>query len=241
MAIVVYNDKINHALSTAIGILSPFYTKKYSRVFTVGSNTYNLEIPSSLEIDPADFVAEVTVTAETGTTPTMAITLQDCYDPWPNYTQINDAAGLTTSGTSLVVDDASGIPNAVTPILLVSFRERFPGVYEIATMEQVQSTSKSSNTLTIDRSIYADENKAFSDNDFVFYGLDWATVTDNAGNAITKSPSIDGATSSAPITVSLSLSEEGLDGLKKPFVRMQCGAPSSGSATYTGRYVVRTR
>jgi hypothetical protein len=232
MGLLTFPNAITHAASTAIGILAPLYTRKYVKQFTIGSNVYILEIPSSISLDPSDLVAEVTTTAISGTAPTMVITPQECGDPWNNYTQINmpTAAGISASATSVIVDDATNIPNAVTQLLLVAFTERFPNEYHISKMELVQSTSKSSNTLTINRSIYDDTNTAFSDNDFVFWGTQWTTLFDSAGNSTAKTITLTGAAASTPVTGSNSLSEEGLDGLKSAFFRLSCAAPSAGTA-----------
>jgi hypothetical protein len=244
MSLLTLPNAITHAASNAIGVLAPLYTRKYIREFTIGSNKYRLTIPQSLATDPADLVAEVTTTAITGTGAiTMVITPQESGDPWNNYTQINmpTANGISASATTLIVDSAANIPNAVTQILLVSFEEIFPNLYVPSKMEMVQSTSKSSNTLTIDRAIYDDTNTAFSDNDFVFWGTQWTTLFDSAGNSTAKTITLTGAAASTPVTGSNSLSEEGLDGLKSAFFRLSCAAPSAGTAAYTGRYKVRER
>lgn len=200
--------------------------------FTVGSDTYEFKVPGAYPLDLEELASSLVVTAETGTTPTIGHSMQECADPVESYTRINQGAGLTTSGTTLVVDSAALIPNSVIPILLANFTLR-GDTYQLNSYEWCLSISKSTNTLTIEREVYQ-SGVAFSDNDFVFFSNSWNTIVDSAGNNIDDATfDHDGATSSAPAISRLALSTEGLTGLTKKFYRTLVDAPTSGN--WTGR------
>lgn len=210
--------------------------------FTVGSDTYILDVPGAYPLDLEELVVDFEATSESGTTPTIDVDLQEAGDPCFEYTNINQTGGISASGTSLVVDDATNIPSAVFPILLASFTEVEDGLFKLTKYQWELSNSKSSNTLTLNTRGFYQAGQAFSDNDFVFFSNQWATMKDTAGNDIKLNDlAIDGATSSAPVKGRIALSAEGLTGLARKAFRVLVAAPSTGNVTYRVHLSGRTR
>lgn len=210
--------------------------------FTISSNTYIMDIPGAYPLDLEELVVDFEATSESATAPTIDVDLQEASDPCAEYTQINQTAGLTASGTTLVVDSAASIPNSVFPILLASFTEVEDNVYKLSKYQWELSNSKSSNTLTLNTRGFFQAGKAFSDNDFVFFSNQWATMKDTSGNDIKLNDlAINGATSTAPVKGRIALSAEGLTGLARKAFRVLVAAPSAGNATYRVHLSGRTR
>jgi hypothetical protein len=218
----------------------PIMAKPLFKSFDISTDHYEFQVPGSANLDLEELVAVLSVTAETATAPTISLTLEEDADPCASYTRINQTAGLAVGGTTLVVDDASAIPNSVFPIMLASFTE-VNGVNKLTKYEWCYASGKSSNTLTIVRDFYQ-ADQVFSDNDFVFFSNGWGTAKDSANNNIANTGvAINGATASAPVTSRLALSAEGLTGLSKSSFRLAVGAPSAGTATYSVSLSGRTR
>lgn len=234
------NNYMQLTTTSAIRYGLPIGTRRIKKRFTVSSNTYEIDLPGVTALDPEELVATLSVTAETATAPTVDFSLEEANDPIASYTRINQTAGLSTSGTTLVVDDASSIPNAVMPILLAQFT-KVGNTYRLTKYEWAISSSKSSNTLTIAREFYMD-GAAFSNDDFVFFSNDWSTMKDSDGNDIANTTvAVNGATTSSPIKSRLALSNEGLTGFSKGFVRAKVSAPSAGTLSYNVSLACRTR
>lgn len=209
---------------------------------TISSDTYILDIPGAYPLDLEELVVDFEATSESATAPTIDVDLQEANDPCAEYTRINQTAGLTASGTSLVVDDATNIPNAVFPVLLASFTEVEDGIHKLTKYQWELVNSKSSNTLTLNTRGFYQAGQAFSDNDFVFFSNQWSTMKDTGGNDIKLNDlAINGATTSAPVKGRLALSAEGLTGLARKAFRVLVAAPSAGNATYRVHLSGRTR
>lgn len=233
----------NYMSATAVSTARyglPIMAKPIFKSFDISTDHYEFQVPGSANLDLEELVAVLSVTAENSSSNTISLTLEEDADPCASYTRINQTAGLAAGGTSLVVDSAASIPNSVFPIMLASFTE-VNGVNKLTKYEWCYASGKSSNTLTIVRNFYQ-AGQAFSDNDFVFFSTGWGTAKDSANNNIANTGvSINGATTSAPITSRLALSAEGLTGLSKSCFRLAVGAPSAGTADYTVSLSGRTR
>jgi hypothetical protein len=218
----------------------PLFTKPITKRITVSLVNYEFDIPGATRWDPEELVSTLIVTGETGTTPTVDFIWEENDDPLDDFTQINQPAGLTANGTSLIVDSAANIPNAVFPVLLAQFTADAAGKRRLTKYEWCLCTGKSSNTLTLEREFYQD-GTTFSDRDFVFFSNNWTSMRNSSGNVIQNAAvNIDNATAIAPVTSRLALGSAGLSGLTKRCWRSST-APTSGNATYRVDLGGRTR
>jgi len=226
--------------ATSLARLSPpIIAKPLYKEFVVAGNTYRFTVPNSFLLDPEELISNLVVTGAGGTA-TIATSWEEADDPFDSFTSVPTAT-LAAAGTTLVVTDATNIPNAVTPILIAQFaKERTGGTeWRLSSYELAVSTSKSSNTLTIERGLY-EAGKAFTTtitssvpDTFVFFGTQWNQMRDSGNNLIQNTGvTITGATPTAPITSRLALASEGLVGLGRKAWRQRVDAASSSTATY---------
>jgi hypothetical protein len=229
--------------STAINIGAPIGFKPYEKLLTINSVNYLLTYPGFYHLDLEEFLAQMVVTTENGTDQTVDLELQGTFDPFASYTQINLEAGYDDDDTSIVVDDGASIGSGavVVPVLFVGFESsgdvRRPTYFEWGTV-----TNVSTNTLTVSRGAYGTSGHALSNNDFVFFTHNWATLKDSAGNSIMLNDfASNGATATAPLVGQIQLSAEGLDMFQSPFIRFKQSAPNDGGITYHLDLSGRTR
>lgn len=234
-----YPNLLTTGATSVIRYTPPIIAKPIYKEFVVASNTYRFTVPNSFLLDPEELITNLVVT-NASTTATIATSWEEADDPFDSFTSVPTAT-LAAAGTTLVVTDATLIPNAVTPILIARFERERPGGTEWRNVqaELAVSTSKSSNTLTIERGLYQAGQTFAADitssvpNTFVFFGTQWNQMRDSGNNLIQNTGvTITGATATAPVVSRLALSSEGLTGLGRKAFRQRVDAASAGTATY---------
>lgn len=221
--------------ATAIQVGAPVIFQRLLKKLTISSVDYEFVVPGSQDLDLAELVTQTVVTAENGTTPTVALAWQGCADPLESYTNITDttlAAGTTTINVTAASGASIGSGTVAIPALLAKFSSSgSPRV--LTAYEWVMITSISTDALTVARGQYGTTAQAFAAGDFLFYSNSWAPVLDSGGNAIQLGTfNHDGATAAAPVVAQQALSAEGLSRFPYPAFRYRQAAPTSGGITH---------
>lgn len=222
------------ANSTAIQVGAPVFMKPITKKFTASSVDYQFTVPGSQNRDIIDLVSQTVVTAENGTTPTVALAWQGCMDPLDGRTGIADAtlaANATTINVTAASGAAIGSSTVAIPALLASFTSS-GSIRTLDAYEWVMITSVSTDALTVTRGVFGTTAQAFTSADFLFYSNSWSPVLDSGGNAITSATfDHDGATAAVPKVAQLAMSQEGLTYFPWAAFRYRQAAPTSGGIT----------
>jgi hypothetical protein len=198
-----------------------------------------LRLPNGLTInwpggahkaDLAQLVANVVVTADAGTDPTLTTIIQGAVDPFSNNTTIATNA-LTASGTTITLAERTGIAQN-SYALLIDVKAQ---AYEWVQVTSSGTTGAGDHTIV--RGRLGTSGKAFAVGSYLLFTNDWVAIKTNDGTTTTLTTGavdISTATATAPVTAVIDTQALDMTTIGYPVVRVltTVGGTSSPTATY---------
>lgn len=213
--------------STSAVVSPPICLK---RSYKALSNTVTALVPGcGQDIDFVSLTADIIVTGQAGTSPTLTTTIEGTNDFMDRNTTLTGA--LTSSGTTIALTARDGIAQYDFVLLMKA---------DASAYEWVQVTSSAATGAgnhTIVRGQLGTTGIAFATGDFLFFTRSWTAIPTNNSSTTTMATSavsISAATATAPVISTLDMQGLGMNRMPFPFIRIKTavGGSSTPTATY---------
>lgn len=194
------------------------------------TNTVSVNYPGSgALIDLASLTAEIIVTGQAGTSPTLTTTIQGTNDFMDLNTTLT--ANLTSGGTTVTLAERTGIAQYDYVMLMAADGSAYEWV------QVTSSAATGAGTHTIVRAQFGTTALAFTSGAFLYFTRSWTAIpTANATTTtmISNALSISAATATAPVVATIDSQALGMNRVPFPIIRVltSVGGSSTPTATY---------
>lgn len=214
--------------STAAVVSAPIILKPSKKAIT--GITPPVIVPGSgALLDLNNFTADVVVTGQAGTSPTLTTTIEGTNDFMDLSTTTTGA--LTNSATTIALTARDGIAQYDYVLLMA------PDASAYEWVQVTSSATTGAGNHTIVRGQCGTTAMAFATGAFLFFTRSWTAVPTNNSSTTTMTTgatSISAATSTAAVTATIDTQALGMNRIPFPFIRVKTltGGSSTPTATY---------